>query len=368
MALITQIDGVLLVISETGEPNCVTLTVTNNSSGTLRRVCFNAPPFVVVEEAPPGWDETPQCASCDPETTEGEFDIRLRATGQAALEPGESAEFLLCTEVEEGTPPELDPEDFEGLEVCLFIPNLPGPPCRCGFFGEQEPPVGEVIECIRVQKVYDWVMDATDTDQEICIPEGCKEAIMDAIKHKRGPLSVTCEAPEVPGTFPLIPKPQPNPEGNAICVISSNFRRIPGGNLAVIKAVFRVRPLVVIEDSDGEEVCVFRPTINLFKKVVVCLPEGLTRDNILCRITQVTCDENFIADADPDLGLQLEVNVCFEIQVEAEVKLEVLSTGFCAPRDVMDVPPISTSCPDFEFPEQCPGVFPPTNGNGNPPA
>ncbi|WP_066174640.1 hypothetical protein [Bacillus marinisedimentorum] len=363
MATIAEVDGVLLVINDAAEENCVTLTVFNNSGGNLQRVCFDTPVDVEVTDFPEGWELRDNCPSCDP--IEGPFDVNLE--NPQGLPTGGNVTFTLCAAMEADT---LEPEDFAGEDVCVFVTGITGAPCRCGTFQENggPDPDEEVIECIRVQKVYDWVMDAIGTDQEVAIPAGCMEAIEDAIEDGRTPLTVECEGLE-PGTFPLLPKPQPEPEGNAICVISSNIRRLEG-NLAVVKAVFRVRPLVIILDCEGEEICRFRPLINLFRKVVVCLPEELTTDNILCRITRVTCDENFIADVAPDLGLQLEINVCFEIQVEAEVKLEVVSTGFCMPRDIIPVPPISQECPDFTFPEQCFGVFPPIdlnggNGNGN---
>ncbi|WLR46542.1 hypothetical protein LC065_13290 [Halobacillus litoralis] len=234
--------------------------------------------------------------------------------------------------------------------------------------GSQLTPNNVQEECVRVQKVYDWVVDAVSRDDRITVPEECQAAIDLAVEEGRIPLDVTCEAPEVPPLFPLIPKPQPDPSGDAFCVISANIERpktvyvdgVPV-EVAVIKAVFRVLPTVTVRDSNGDIICEFMPAITQSKKIAVCLPEPLTRDNILCRITQITCDENFLEDAPGgELDLQLDVTICFEIQVEAEVKLEIWAK-FCHPRENDIRVKDRVVCPEFRFPEQCPDLFPRQN-------
>ena len=53
------------------------------------------------------------------------------------------------------------------------------------------------------------------------------------------------------------------------------------------------------------------------------------------------------------------LDICFEVQVEAEVKLEVLAK-FCFPRENDIEIPTSGVCPPFEWPEQC-NFFPRDN-------
>ncbi|WLR46547.1 HYR domain-containing protein [Halobacillus litoralis] len=217
------------------------------------------------------------------------------------------------------------------------------------------------VACIRTIKVYDWLVDFVSRDDRVEVPSDCQEVI-DALPEASFPLAVTCTPPEVPGAFPLISNSES--EEDAFCIISSNIERRTfnvGGTdveLAIIKAVFRVSSTVSITDANGNNVCTFTPTITLSKKLAVCLPEPLTRDNILCRITQVTCDENFLEDPPGgDLDLQLDITVCFEIQVEAEVKLGILEK-LCQPRpNDIDIS-LNTVCPTFEFPRQCETVFP----------
>ncbi|MGD6818491.1 hypothetical protein ACQCVE_15635 [Metabacillus sp. 113a] len=205
-------------------------------------------------------------------------------------------------------------------------------------------------ECIRVPKVYDWVFDAISTDTGIVLSEDCEAAVAAAVAAGRTPLDVTCEVPDVGGFFPL-DQPQ---DPNALCTVSSRIERrvINGQELAIVKVIFTIRPLINIFDSEGTLLCSFRPTISESRRLVVCAPEPFTSDNVFCRIIALSCDTNFIETGVPDLGLQVMLDICFEIQVEADVKLEVLAK-FCFPRPNDIVIPPSAVCPEFEFPAQC---------------
>ena len=74
-----------------------------------------------------------------------------------------------------------------------------------------------------------------------------------------------------------------------------------------------------------------------------------------CRIIALNCDTIFIETCDPGdlLDLQIILDVCFEVQVEAEVKLEV-SAKFCFPRENdIEIPTRDICPPIFEWPGQC---------------
>ncbi len=210
-------------------------------------------------------------------------------------------------------------------------------------------------ECIRVSKVYDWVFDAISTDTGITLPDDCAAAVAAAVAEGRTPLDVTCEVPDVGGFFPLTP---PDTGGNALCTVSSRIERREitlGGRLvevAIVKVIFTIRPLITIFDSTGAIICQFRPTISESRRLVVCAPEPFTADNVFCRLISLDCDTNFIETGDPDLGLQVMLDICFEIQVEADVKLEVLAK-FCYPRPNDIELPTNGVCPEFEWPAQC---------------
>ena len=190
-------------------------------------------------------------------------------------------------------------------------------------------------ECIRVTKVYDWVFDAITTDKGIELPREYAERVEEEVAAGRTPLEVTCEVPDVGGFFPL---DSPDTDGNALCTVSSRIERreIPVNGalreVAIIKVIFTIRPLIKIYNKNGRRIGSFRPTISESRRLVVCAPEPFTSDNVHCRIISLNSDTNYIETGVPDLGLRVMLDICFEVQVEAEVKLEVLAK-FCFPRE-----------------------------------
>ena len=80
------------------------------------------------------------------------------------------------------------------------------------------------------------------------------------------------------------------------------------------------------------------------RRLVVCAPEPFTSDNVFCRIISLTVIQTLLKQVIPDLGLQVMLDICFEVQVEAEVKLEVLAK-FCFPRENDIEIPTSDVCP-----------------------
>ena len=224
--------------------------------------------------------------------------------------------------------------------------------------GSQLTPNNVQEECIRVPKVYDWVFDAITTDDGIDLPADCAAFVETGVAET--PLDVTCEVPDVGGFFPL----NPDTDGNALCTVSSRIERremtVNGEerDVAIVKVVFTIRPLITIIDKYGAE-CSFRTPISVSRRLAVCAPEPFTSDNVFCRIVSLNCDTNFIESGVPDLALQVMLDICFEVQVEAEVKLEVLAK-FCFPRpNDIDIP-TNGVCPPFEWPEQC-NFFPRDN-------
>jgi hypothetical protein len=224
--------------------------------------------------------------------------------------------------------------------------------------GSQLNPNNVSLECIRVPKVYDWVFDAISTDDSVNVPADCATAIAAAVADGRTPLNVTCEVPPVGGFFPL--DPTPDPSGNVSCVVSAIIDRdgLPEG-LGVVKVILTVRPLITVFDSTGAIICQFRPTFSTSRRLVACVPDPLTNNNATCRIISLTCDTNFNETGVPDLGLQIALDICFDVQFEAEVKLEV-EGKFCFPRENDIDLPAGGSCPTFVYPQQC-ATFPEPN-------
>lgn len=227
------------------------------------------------------------------------------------------------------------------------------------------PPISNNLqeECIRVQKVYDWVVAANRDRNKVPIPDDCRPLVDAAIRAGQN-ITIQCVEPIVPPTFPLIPKPQPTQPLDFSCTIIGIRREniIVNGNIVpvgIVRFLFSATLLIRVF-ANGTLLCEFPATIQFDDEIVLCLPEPLDESNILCRITAVEC--NPIGTVLLGGMVELDVIICKEIQVEAEVKLEVLAK-FCQPRPIIPVPTPTPSfiCPPITFPPQCPDLFPRRN-------
>jgi hypothetical protein len=173
-------------------------------------------------------------------------------------------------------------------------------------------------------------------------------------------LRVECNAPMVPGAFPIPPKPQPEPvPGQPSCRVVGPIKRqcIPSPvtgqpiEVGLVRILFIVPvTVIIINETVGVELCRFTVPVRFSDDVVLCLPKPLNETNVLCRIIDIECNATgLIFDGE----VEIEVNICKEVQVEAEVKLEVLAK-FCQPRGPFEIPPQQFSCPPrVDFPPQC---------------
>ncbi|MGZ0052644.1 BMQ_0737 family morphogenetic spore coat protein [Brevibacillus gelatini] len=204
-------------------------------------------------------------------------------------------------------------------------------------------------ECIRVQKVYDWVVLANSYRNKIALPDDCR-ALVDAAIRAGQDITISCVEPVSPG-----------PTCNVVSIRRENIT-VNGTTVrvGVVRFVFSATVIVRVF-ADGTPLCEFTTTVQFDQEVVLCLPEPLNEDNIVCRISALECSPT----GNVLLGgmVQLDVIVCVEIQVEAEVKLEVLAK-FCSPRPnniPVPSPTPSFRCPPISFPPQCPPIFPVRN-------
>ncbi|QRG65930.1 HYR domain-containing protein [Brevibacillus choshinensis] len=219
-------------------------------------------------------------------------------------------------------------------------------------------------ECIRVQKVYDWVVAVNRERNKVPIPDDCRSLVDAAIRAGQN-ITIQCVEPIVPPTFPLIPKRQPTHFLDFSCNVVGIRREniIVGGNVVrvgIVRFLFDAILLIRVF-ANGTLLCEFPATIQFDDEISLCLPEPLDETNILCRITAVECnpfDTVLLGGM-----VELEVIICKEIQVEAEIKMEVLGK-FCSPRPAsIPVPSPTPSfrcpsfrCPSFVFPPQCPAI------------
>ncbi|WNC14154.1 HYR domain-containing protein [Brevibacillus brevis] len=214
-------------------------------------------------------------------------------------------------------------------------------------------------ECVRVQKVYDWVIAASREQSKIPLPDDCRRLVDAAISAGQD-ITLQCGETAVPSAF------LPDPRLSRLPSFSCRVAGIRRETLLVAGAAVRVgivrfqfgATLLVSVFADGTLLCDFPADIQFDDEVALCLPEPLDESNIVCRITAVECSPR----ADVMLGgmVDLEILVCKELRVEAELILEVLGK-FCSPRPAnipVPSPTASVSCTPILFPPHCPAIFP----------
>ncbi|MBD1383442.1 SBBP repeat-containing protein [Metabacillus arenae] len=178
---------------------------------------------------------------------------------------------------------------------------------------EAKPPVLTEPTCIRTKKVYDWIFFSSRYFNKSIIPdEDCRATVATALAEGLA-VTVTCTEPL---SDAVTCKPTILENGNP-------------GKMLVTWTV----PINLTVSVDEEEQCIFTVRTQFQDEVMVCIPEGITEENILCRATQVICRTNGPLMGSDPFGpmIPLTVTLCKELQVEYPVKLEVLGK-FCFPR------------------------------------
>ncbi|MBN8207267.1 hypothetical protein JI666_00740 [Bacillus sp. NTK071] len=222
-------------------------------------------------------------------------------------------------------------------------------------------------ECIRVQKVYDWVTDQLSVKKTIEFTDRQLKEIECAMEDpSRRPLRIVCNTPEAPPLFPLTGSEHTGDD--FFCEQIGEKRDvsvpIPGGGFAdaqLVDLLFTTDVKVKVVDRHGKLVTHLDCNASVLESFVLCFPSGT---HLYCRITKIVCripSGTVLLNCPAPQSFDLEVIFCVDIQVEAEVKLEVLAK-FCSPRDNdLIAPDLIDECPTIEFPEQCPDIFPRPN-------
>ncbi|RIW39038.1 hypothetical protein D3H55_01405 [Bacillus salacetis] len=200
-------------------------------------------------------------------------------------------------------------------------------------------------ECIRVDKVYDWVFFASRYTNKNFIPdEEVREAVSAALAAGLR-VEVRCDA---------------GSPDDVACTATIQENGNPGRVLIVWTVPVNVTILI-----DGEPVGTFTVRTQFTDEIMLCVPVGITNENINCRVTQVICQTGGVLMGPDPFGpmIPLTIILCKDVQVEFPVKLEVLAK-FCFPRtNNIPVPQPTVNCDLslLEFPRQCPGLFPVAN-------
>lgn len=221
-------------------------------------------------------------------------------------------------------------------------------------------------ECIRVPKVYDWVTDTLSVTKQITFTDDQLDAIECAMDDpSRRPLRIVCETPNTPPVFPLAYSGEKQEEcedffceqvgekRNVTVPVSGEFV-----DAQLVDLLFTADVEVKVVDRHGECVTKLNVDASVFDSFVLCYPDGT---DLLCRVSKIFCripTGTILLNNPAPESFNLEVTFCVDVQVEAEVKLEILAK-YCSPRQNNIVAPENVEqCPPITFPAQCPDIFP----------
>ncbi|OLO35868.1 hypothetical protein BTR23_16090 [Alkalihalophilus pseudofirmus] len=230
---------------------------------------------------------------------------------------------------------------------------------------------GKETLCIKVPKVYDWVTRQADVPlQSFTGPEALKKLNFSCNGHDcvdpcaaladMGALTIECILTDSEGNpvNPLTPgailcKEIPQHHGRQDVELTLHNGEII--TLQRVKVLKKGYYIVQIKNAAGTIVCTSDPQhFAVAEKFFLCAPEGTY---LQCEITDFECDVNLICKEDEEgdpvfQQIDVSINMCQNIQMEAIVKLEI-SADFCQPR-----PEVPFTCPPLSFPPQCPEIFP----------
>lgn len=206
-------------------------------------------------------------------------------------------------------------------------------------------------EVIRVPKVYDWVNDSVTVTKEVFFGEEEREAIEIALADpSRRPLRLVARVVHGPNTF----CEQFGETRNVVVPIGGEFV-----NAQQVDLLLNAEVEIEVIDRHGDFVTEASVDIASLDSIVLCHPHGT---ELMCRLREVLAEitsGTVLLNGETPCSFFLNVTFCVDVQVEAEVKLEILAK-FASPREnnLEAVESASTKCPAVHFPEQCPDIFP----------
>ncbi|MFS0865176.1 hypothetical protein [Fredinandcohnia sp. 179-A 10B2 NHS] len=223
--------------------------------------------------------------------------------------------------------------------------------------------------CIKTTKVYDWItrqleVDLSFTDDNLNTKFVCGTSTEDTLME----LCEVLEGQEEVEVNCFLSDKNGNPietgfqDKNQIKVQEISRRQpvtvtLPNGDevtLQRVKTLVRGFIMVEVLDGMGNELCVTKHPIPFAttQTFLLCAPEGT---ELKAHVSFVECDATLICEPEEFQQLDINLTLCLEVQMEADVKLEI-EGRFCQPREEIleDV----TLCPTEKFPPQCPEVFP----------
>lgn len=224
-------------------------------------------------------------------------------------------------------------------------------------------------ECIRVPKVYDWVTDTLTVTKQIAFTEEQLEEIECAMEDPSlRPLRIVFTTPDTPPVFPLNRSGHHHDDCDDLFCEQVGEKRdvtVPVNgefvDAQLVDLLFTADVVVKVVDRHGDVVTALHVDASVLESFVLCYPDGT---DLMCRISKVFAripTGTVLLNSPAPRGFNLEITFCVDVQVEAEVKLEVMAK-FCSPRENNIIAPENVEqCPPITFPEQCPDIFPVAN-------
>ncbi|WP_156965163.1 BMQ_0737 family morphogenetic spore coat protein [Pontibacillus litoralis] len=215
-------------------------------------------------------------------------------------------------------------------------------------------------ECIDAQKVYDWVVKE-ESDKLVGV-DGWKfmKWDHDPCANDTGPFfDVECcistgertnskcfEDPKSPRQDVYVTMPDGKKQTLQLVTIIKKVE--------VVLSFKRKKPGYGIEHYCATKVIQFPP-----EQLLLCAPEGT---DVVCTILPSSqCfafNEKCVTNEEKGFQIDLKLEVCQSIQVQANVKIEV-DAKRCEPREIL---PLSAACHDGIQAEECKDVFPNREG------
>ncbi|WNB90578.1 hypothetical protein [Bacillus sp. NEB1478] len=221
-------------------------------------------------------------------------------------------------------------------------------------------------ECIRVQKVYDWVTDTLNVRKTVSFTSEQISAIEKVLEDPSlRPLRIVAK---VPKTTPVTETNEDTNE-HYLCEQVGDKRDVTvmlnGGRAEaqLVELLFTADSLIQIVDRNGDLVTELLVNASVFESFVLCYPDGTELYARISKIFSRIPSGTVLLNSPAPTGLEVDITFCVDIQVEAEVRLEVLAK-FCSPREndlvAPEIVPESEGelCPTVSFPKRCPDIYP----------
>lgn len=175
-------------------------------------------------------------------------------------------------------------------------------------------PVFPEIDCVKIEKVYDWVKLKSDQDFNFMIPKA-DQAVVEAAINAGDIIKISADIPL-----------------NETSVIVSSITRDNPSDLCAC-VIFQKTLVIYITIKDltlGTVLSTFSKKIQLFDSTSLCLPSPLDEDNIEASIIAAQADP--LSTVPVDGYIMIEISTCQDFEVILKLKAKVEIKELCGSR------------------------------------